>query len=78
MVAPFFQNRSGERLSPDPCRGRGHPKNSIITPFGLFEYLVIPLGLSNAAQTFQCMMDRTDDNLEAVFTYMDNFQVGSR
>jgi hypothetical protein len=27
-------------------------KTAIITPFGLFEYLFTPFGLSNAAQTF--------------------------
>jgi hypothetical protein len=52
-------------------------KTAIITPFGLFEYLFTPFGLSNAAQTFQHMMDCTGDNLEAVFAYMDHSQVGS-
>jgi hypothetical protein len=42
------------------------PKTAIITPFGLFEYLFTPFGLSNAAQTFQRMMDRTTDGLEGV------------
>jgi hypothetical protein len=53
------------------------PKTAIITPFGLFEYLFTPFGLSNAAQTFQRMMDRTTDGLEGVFAYMDDSQVGS-
>ncbi len=53
------------------------PKTAIITPFGLFEYLFNPFGLSNVAQTFQRMMHRTVDNLEAVFVYTDNSQVGS-
>jgi hypothetical protein len=53
------------------------PKTAIITLFGLFEYLFTPFGLSNAAQTFQRMMDRTTDGLEGVFAYMDDSQVGS-
>jgi hypothetical protein len=36
-----------------------------------------PFGLSNAAQTFQRMMDRTTDGLEGVFAYMDDSRVGS-
>jgi hypothetical protein len=43
----------------------------------LFEYLFTPFGLSNAAQIFQRMMDRTTDGLEGVFAYMDDSRVGS-
>jgi hypothetical protein len=53
------------------------PKTATITPFGWFEYLFTPFGLSNAAQTFQRMMDRTTDGLEVVFAYMDDSHVGS-
>jgi hypothetical protein len=53
------------------------PKTAIIVPFGLFEYLLTPFGLSNAAQTFKRMMDRVVSNLEAVCAYMDNSWVGS-
>jgi hypothetical protein len=53
------------------------PKTAMITPFGLFEYLFTPFGLSNAAQTFQRMMDRTTDGLEGVFAYMDDSRVCS-
>jgi hypothetical protein len=48
------------------------PKNAVITPFGLFEYLFTPFGQSNAAQTFQRMMDHATYGLEGVFAYMDN------
>jgi hypothetical protein len=68
----FFQNRFGERLSPDPRCGRGILKTPIIMPFGLFEYLFTPSGLFNAVQTFQRMMDRLVIKLEAVFAYMDD------
>jgi hypothetical protein len=53
------------------------PKTAIITPFGLFKYLFTPFGLSNAAQTFQRMMDQTTDGLEGVFAHMDDSRVGS-
>jgi hypothetical protein len=53
------------------------PKTAIIMPFGLFEYLFTPFGLSNATQTFQRRMDRTTDGLEGVFTYMDDLRVSS-
>jgi hypothetical protein len=53
------------------------PKTAIITPFGLFEYLFTPFGMSNIAQKFQRMMDRTTDGLESVFVYMDDSRVGS-
>jgi hypothetical protein len=53
------------------------PKTAIIRPFGLFEYLFTPFGLSNAAKTSQRMMDRTTDGLEGLFAYMDDSRVGS-
>jgi hypothetical protein len=53
------------------------PKTAIITPFGFFEYFFTPFGLSNAAQTFQRIMDCTTDGLEGVFASMDDSRVGS-
>jgi hypothetical protein len=52
------------------------PKTAIITPFGWFEYLFMPFGLSNAMQTFQRMMDLATDGFR-VFSDMDNSRVGS-
>ncbi len=53
------------------------PKTAIIMSFDLFEYLFTPFGLSNATQTFQCMMDHMVDNLEAVFAYTNDSRVGT-
>ncbi len=36
-----------------PVATKDIPKTAIITPFGLFEYLFTPFGLSNAAQIFE-------------------------
>ena len=52
-------------------------KTAIITPFGLFEYLFMPFGLSNAAQTFQRLMDRLFRPLPFVFTYLDDHLIAS-
>jgi hypothetical protein len=60
-----------------PVAAADIPKTTIITPFGLFEYLFTPFELFNAAQTFQRMMDCTTDGLEGVFAYMDDSRVGS-
>jgi hypothetical protein len=46
-------------------------KTAIITPFGLFEYLFMPFGLRNAAQTFQRFMDRILKHLPFVFCYLE-------
>ena len=47
------------------------PKTAIITPFGLYEYLMMPYGLRNAAQTFQRFMHQVCREISfALFTWM--------
>ncbi|OBQ34264.1 MAG: hypothetical protein AN484_26765, partial [Aphanizomenon flos-aquae WA102] len=52
-------------------------KTAIATPFGLFEYVYMPFGLKNAAQTFQRLMDRLFRQLPFVFTYLDDNLIAS-
>jgi len=53
-------------------------KTAIITPFGLFEYVFMPFGLMNAAQTFQRLMDSLFGKFPFVFTYLDDHLIASR
>jgi len=53
------------------------PKTAIITPFGLYEYVKMPFGLRNAAQTFQRLMDRILNGLPFIFVYLDDILVAS-
>jgi hypothetical protein len=52
-------------------------KTEIITPFGLFEYLFMPFGLCNTAQTFQRFMDSIFKQLPYVFCYLDDLIIAS-
>ena len=53
------------------------PKTAVITPFGLFEFLRMPFGLRNAAQTFQRFMDQVCRGLDSVYVYLDDILVAS-
>lgn len=52
-------------------------KTAVITPFGLFEYNVMPYGLRNAGQTFQRYIYRALGDLEYVFAYIDDILIAS-
>ncbi|KAJ8375597.1 hypothetical protein SKAU_G00061770 [Synaphobranchus kaupii] len=53
------------------------PKTAVITPFGLFEFLRMPFGLKNAAQSFQRLMDSVLTDMSFVFVYLDDILVAS-
>lgn len=53
------------------------PKTAVITPFGLYEFLTMPFGLRNAAQTFQRLMDHVLRGLSFTFCYLDDILVAS-
>lgn len=52
-------------------------KTAVITPFGLFEFIYMPFGLRNAAQTFQRYIDIVLRGLDFCFGYLDDILVAS-
>ena len=53
------------------------PKTAIITPFGLYEFVRMPFGLKNAAQTFQRLMDTVLQDISCSFCYLDDILIAS-
>lgn len=53
------------------------PKTAITTPFGLFEFVVMPFGLRNATQTFQRFMDGILRGLDFAYCYIDDIIIMS-
>jgi hypothetical protein len=60
-----------------PMAAQDIAKTAIITPFGVFEYLFMPFGLRNAAQTFQRFMDSLLKHPPFVFCYLDDIIIAS-
>ncbi|BHF80936.1 Splicing factor 3B subunit 2 [Sparganum proliferum] len=54
------------------------PKTAVTTPFGLFEFIRMPFGLRNAAQTFQRFIDHVLRGLPFVYAHIDDLLVASR
>ncbi len=52
-------------------------KTAVATPFGHFEFLRMPFGLQNAAQTFQRFIDEVFQGLDCVFAYIVDILVAS-
>lgn len=61
-----------------PMNQQDIEKTAMITPFGLFEYKVMPFGLRNSAQTYQRFMDRIFAGIENVFIYVDDILIASQ
>ncbi|XP_064458870.1 uncharacterized protein LOC135369139 [Ornithodoros turicata] len=53
------------------------PKTAVITPFGLFEFVKMPFGLRNAAQSFQRFINNVLRGLPFVCAYIDDLLIAS-
>ena len=53
-------------------------KTAVITSFGLFEFLYMPFGLRNAAQTLQRLMDSMFRDLPFTMVYLDDILIFSK
>ena len=61
-----------------PIAAEDFQKTAVITPFGLYEFVGMPLGLRNASQTFQRFMDSLLRQLPFVRCYLDDLLIVSR
>ncbi|KAK3792619.1 hypothetical protein RRG08_035953 [Elysia crispata] len=52
-------------------------KTVIITPFGHWEFLRMPFGLKNGAQSFQRLMDGILRDVPFAFVYLDDILVAT-
>ena len=52
-------------------------KTAITTPFGLYEFVRMPFGLRNAAQTFQRFTDEVLHDLHFSYSYIDDVLIAS-
>ena len=60
-----------------PVHAMNIPKIAVITPFGLSEFLCTLLGIANATQAFQRLMDSVLWDFYCVFIYLDDILMAS-
>ena len=61
-----------------PVRKEDRPKTAFTTPYGLFEFTVMPFGLQGAPATFQRMMDTLLNDIDVAAAYLDDVVIHSR
>ena len=87
LISDILNNLSGQHVFSKidltkafhqiPVAEEDIPKTAVITPFGLFEYLMMPFGLRNAAQSFQRHIDFILRDLNFARPYLDDILIYS-
>ena len=52
-------------------------KTTFVTPFGKYEFLMVPFGLAQAPAYFQLLMNKVLDSLDFTMTYLDDIIIFS-
>ena len=52
-------------------------KTAFVTPFGKYEFLMVPFGLAQAPAYFQLLMNKVLDGLDFTMTYLDDIIIFS-
>ena len=60
-----------------PIAEEDRHKTAVITPWGLFEFNRLPMGLANSAQAFQRLMDEVTSGLDFCYVYLDDILIAS-
>ncbi|GJQ88000.1 hypothetical protein Trydic_g12926 [Trypoxylus dichotomus] len=60
-----------------PVASEDIEKTAVITPFGLYEFLMLPFGLRNTAQTSQRFIHKNTRDMPFVFAYIDDILIAS-
>ena len=53
-------------------------KTAFVTPFGKYEFLMVPFGLAQAPAYFQLLMNKVLDGLSYAMTYLDDIIIFSK